>query len=318
MVGGQVTSIAGNTVPPFTTLKYTTKDGENCVATKNNGVVTIQGDKNGVRQMPLNEFLQKELMQNVKPLGAQTLERSPSADTVAFSGNPESTQLQPAKKNKKGWLIGIGLTLLAAGVYYLTRGRVKPKATQVNEAAETAIKTAEKQTDNVVKNSKKVETVTTKMGDAAENFEAAEQAVKSVVVPSVKKGEGANLFTEYMAAAAAARSADSIGIQSGKRAAAEIFGKEVVAGEKAAAEVFGKEVATGEKAAAEVFGKEARTAGYADDVAKTEVPAANRGSFGQDLDDALDPLNQMDVMSPHYGSSSSVIGSNPLGSFGFF
>ena len=44
-------------IRPFSAIKYTTSNGENCIATKKDGIVTIQGDKNGVRQMPLNEFM---------------------------------------------------------------------------------------------------------------------------------------------------------------------------------------------------------------------------------------------------------------------
>ena len=39
-------------IKPFTTIKYKTQDGENVTATKNNGIVTLSGDKKGVRQRP--------------------------------------------------------------------------------------------------------------------------------------------------------------------------------------------------------------------------------------------------------------------------
>ncbi|MBR1424013.1 hypothetical protein IJ579_00445 [bacterium] len=93
MVAGSVTDIAGKPVQPFKTLRYVTKDGESCIATKNNGVVTIQGDKNGIRQMPLNDFMQNELLQNVEPLGAQALERTPQQDTVSFAGKNDPNQM---------------------------------------------------------------------------------------------------------------------------------------------------------------------------------------------------------------------------------
>ena len=41
----------------FNAIKYVTSYGEKCTATKNNGIVTIQGDKNGVRQMEFSEFM---------------------------------------------------------------------------------------------------------------------------------------------------------------------------------------------------------------------------------------------------------------------
>jgi hypothetical protein len=64
----------------FTTVQYTTKDGEHISATKNNGIVTLVGDKNGTRQMPLDDFMKNELVNNVKPL-----ERTPEKDTVEIS-----------------------------------------------------------------------------------------------------------------------------------------------------------------------------------------------------------------------------------------
>ena len=72
-----------NELKPFTAVKYTTTSGENCTATKNNGVVTIQGDKNGVRQMPYDEFMKDFIQDQAKK--AQ-LERTPQKDTVSFSG----------------------------------------------------------------------------------------------------------------------------------------------------------------------------------------------------------------------------------------
>lgn len=63
----------------FNALTYKTKDGENVTATKKGGVVTLVGDKNGVRQIPLEDF-KKELIETVSKL-----ERTPNADTVSFS-----------------------------------------------------------------------------------------------------------------------------------------------------------------------------------------------------------------------------------------
>lgn len=68
--------------PKFTTLIYQTKDGENITATKKDGVVTLVGDKNGVRQMELDKFIKEELPNNVKNL---KLENSPEKDTVEIS-----------------------------------------------------------------------------------------------------------------------------------------------------------------------------------------------------------------------------------------
>ncbi len=76
-------------LPTFTTIKYVTKEGENATATKNNGIVTINGDKNGVRQMPLDDFIKNELP-NVK-----SLENSPAADTVEISAKPAEKEEAP-------------------------------------------------------------------------------------------------------------------------------------------------------------------------------------------------------------------------------
>ena len=78
----------------FTTIQYVTKDGEKCTATKNNGVVTVQGDKNGVRQIPLNDFI-KELATTLPKVD---LEKTPNKDTVSFGG--EENKKESAKKSE--------------------------------------------------------------------------------------------------------------------------------------------------------------------------------------------------------------------------
>lgn len=77
----------------FTTIKYTAKDGENISATKKDGVVTLVGDKNGVRQVPLDDF-KKELAEN---LAQPQLEKSPEKDTVEIS----KEEKVPAKDEPK-------------------------------------------------------------------------------------------------------------------------------------------------------------------------------------------------------------------------
>ena len=115
---------------PFTTVQYVTKDGEKYTATKDNGIVTVTGDKNGVRQMPVDDFM-KNLAENLPKVD---LEKSPAKDTVNFSGNPD-------KKNNKTLLsaaITGGALLLAAGIWALTRGKAKP-----SNVAETATEAAQ-------------------------------------------------------------------------------------------------------------------------------------------------------------------------------
>lgn len=84
---------------PFTTIKYTTKDGEHITATKKDGIVTLNGDKNGVRQMPLEDF-KKELLTNLPQL-----EKTPNKDTVELTNTktptePEAKTAQTEVNNK--------------------------------------------------------------------------------------------------------------------------------------------------------------------------------------------------------------------------
>ena len=86
------------TLPHFTTIIYKTSDGENCSATKNNGVVTIQGDKNGVRQMPLDDFMPYFIEDQSKI----KLDKTPQKDTVSFSGN-NTTPEKKTGGSGKAW-----------------------------------------------------------------------------------------------------------------------------------------------------------------------------------------------------------------------
>jgi hypothetical protein len=61
----------------FSKINYT-KDGEKISATKQGSTVTLVGDKNGTRQMPLDDFVKNELP-NAKDI---KLEKSPEQDTV--------------------------------------------------------------------------------------------------------------------------------------------------------------------------------------------------------------------------------------------
>ena len=95
------------TLPHFTTIIYKTSDGENCSATKNNGVVTIQGDKNGVRQMPLDDFMPYFIEDQSKI----KLDKTPRKDTVSFSGNnttPEKKTGGSGKAWASAFIPGLG------------------------------------------------------------------------------------------------------------------------------------------------------------------------------------------------------------------
>ncbi len=100
-----VDAVQNNTnLKPFTTIKYTTKDGEHISATKNNGIVTLVGDKNGVRQMPIEDFMEdlKTNLANVQ------LEKTPDKDTVDLSATKApaedkkaaATDQKPAEKTE--------------------------------------------------------------------------------------------------------------------------------------------------------------------------------------------------------------------------
>lgn len=73
----------------FTAVQYNTKDGETITATKKDGVVTLVGDKSGVRKMPIEDF-KKELVANVPHL-----EKTPAKDTVEISKDTKApTEVQ--------------------------------------------------------------------------------------------------------------------------------------------------------------------------------------------------------------------------------
>ena len=73
----------------FTTVQYNPKDGETITATKKYGVVTLVGDKSGVRKMPIEDF-KKELVANVPHL-----EKTPAKDTVEISKDAKApTEVQ--------------------------------------------------------------------------------------------------------------------------------------------------------------------------------------------------------------------------------
>lgn len=123
--------------PTFTTIQFVTKDGEKCTATKNNGIVTVSGDKNGVRQLPVDQFM-KELIETL-PKNVN-LERTPNKDKVQFSGNEEPAKTEPdaadkaidetnKKLNKKYFgIAAAALAVVGTGIYLLGRGKWWSKA----------------------------------------------------------------------------------------------------------------------------------------------------------------------------------------------
>ena len=91
----------------FSTINYI-KDGEKISATKQGSTVTLVGDKNGTRQMPLDDFVKNELA-NAKDI---KLEKSPEQDTVQLgtttkqienktSDAPTTEETQKTTEDKK-------------------------------------------------------------------------------------------------------------------------------------------------------------------------------------------------------------------------
>lgn len=177
-------SIQVKPLAPFSTINYVTKDGEHCTATKNNGVVTVVSDKNGVKQLPLDKFM-KEFIESLPKKG---LENSPSMDTVSFSGNeqaaetktveskPESEPIQSDNgKVSKGVIAAIataGTALIGAGIYLLTKGKNKKAIQEVTQDVTDKVSSltddiAEKTKAAVTAAAEKVKEGTVKVQEAA-------------------------------------------------------------------------------------------------------------------------------------------------------
>lgn len=185
-----VDSIQGN-LPQFTTIKYVTKDGENCQATKNNGVVTVVGDKNGVRQLPQDEFM-KEFVQTLPKVN---LEKTPKADTVAFSGQGEEIAEEDNKKGtSKGMLATVavlGTALIGAGIWLLSKGKTGAKIGEAVGQAADAIKPAAEKAETVARETAEavgnsVKEVTTK---AQETIKPAVEKAEAVVKETAEKAK---------------------------------------------------------------------------------------------------------------------------------
>lgn len=183
-----VDSIQGN-LPKFTTIKYVTKDGENCQATKNNGVVTVVGDKNGVRQLPQDEFM-KEFVQTLPKVN---LEKTPKADTVAFSGQGEEIAEEDNKKGtSKGMLATVavlGTALIGAGIWLLSKGKTGAKIGETVGQAADAIKPAAEKAETVARETAEavgnsVKEVTTK---AQETIKPAVEKAEAIVKETAEK-----------------------------------------------------------------------------------------------------------------------------------
>lgn len=341
----------------FTTIKYVTSSGENCSATKSNGIVTVQGDKNGVRQIPYDKFMQEFLADQQKVY----LERIPKQDTVSFSGMDAGAKLGPAgfgpghpkhedKNNKKAWILG-GLGALAVGIllYVFTRGKVKSNA--IAGLADDATRTASSAADDL--SSKSNEVV---------------EAVVEEVVPKAKPKAASNAKPSKPKTNPQPNAQPKVSQQQPKQAPKNIEDVEPVIMETVAKEnppvqtvipltvapktekvittvaddikptkivdeVIGE--TTQKVSSSPVFDWSKPSANLVDDVtrgpkvsgltddlgyvADDAIDISRRGSYGQDLYDITDPRNYDDVLSPYYRPTSSFTSSldDMLDPFGF-
>jgi hypothetical protein len=337
-------------ITSFDAIKYQTRYGENCTATKKDGVVTIQGDKFGERQMPLNEFMKVFLKEQPKV----QLERTPQQDSVNFTGNENSGEPQENKKsNKTLWgLLGIGV--LALGTFLLTRGRSGAKAVEEaagklgEEIAEPVLKATSKEATKAAETvAKEAETVTrpvtTKAPKAkapkaeAPKAEAPKAEAPKAEAPKAKapkaeapKAEAPKAEApKAEAPKAEAPKAEAPKAQASKAEApkakapkaeapkAEAPKAQASKAEAPKAEAPKAEAPKAEAPKAEASKVEEPTYNFAEQesqlsYATDEVPIERRGSYGQDIYDMFDTRNEMDMLSPHYKDplSSSMYGSS--------
>ena len=91
-------------IEPFKTIQYTTIDGEKVTATKKDGIVTINGDKRGIVQMPVEDFIQNEILKNVPKMTAPITE-----DTVQIAGENKTAEVpnQTPSEQQEGKKVNI-------------------------------------------------------------------------------------------------------------------------------------------------------------------------------------------------------------------
>ena len=318
----------------FTTIKYVTSDGEKCSATKNNGIVTIQGDKNGVRQVPYDKFMQDFLADQEKV----NLERSPSRDTVSFSGTDTGAKLGPAgfgpghpkyedKSNKKAWIFaGLGTFVAGGLVYALTRGKVKPNniagltdnavqavrpvADDITRASDDIIEVvAEEVAPKVTKPKIKPNVPTPPKAQVQPKVQTPPKAQVQPNVPTPPKAQVQPKETQ--------RVVQDIGPDVVNSPAEQIFVPFTVnpKTEKIVENIADNVIDSGvksQKGAAVVddLSKGFKSSGLADDVTRVTddigyvaddaVDVTSRGMYGQDINDITDIRNFDDITSPYY------------------
>ena len=292
----------------FTQVKFVTSDGEKCVATKNNGMVTIHGDKKGVRQLPINVFMQ-ELIADQQKI---SLEKSPKQDTVSFSGGNKDVKYGPAgfgpghpnyvEKKNKGLILGLGALVVGGLIYALTKGKVKSNA--IANMSDDATKLVRPVADDVASASKNSIQVIKVEGELTS--EKIAEVVREKFAPKVTNNVKSN----------------PIPVQTPKsvHTLADNLGGGSLTFSRASKRVTGSLADDAAKGSDLIFSN------LADDVAKTSTKSTGlvddlgckvddlgykvddainytrRGAFGQDLYDATEPLNKYDMLSPYYKS----------------
>jgi len=169
----------------FTTISYVTKDGEKCTATKKDGIVTVQGDKNGVREIPVNDFM-KEL---VETLPKVDLEKNPKKDTVNFSGRENNDD---KKLRNKYLAIATGtLAVLGTALFFIGKGRWWMKGTKQLETK------GEEIIDNVAENMKENINIQPSLIISAGKKDTVGQVIDDLVVKGHQKAAETAHQTQY-------------------------------------------------------------------------------------------------------------------------
>jgi hypothetical protein len=173
-----------DSIPKFDAIKFQAQQGENCIATKKEGVVTIKGDKNGVRQMPFDDFM-KEFVKNQSK---QKMERSPEKDSVNFTSKYNDLS---SKRTRKLVFGAIALTTLAVGLYKLSKYASSLLDTIVDSSADITKNCVDDIANKMKEGNHKVQST---VKDAADNVA---QSVKFATekleekIPKIDKSEKA-------------------------------------------------------------------------------------------------------------------------------
>ena len=278
-------------IRPFSAIKYTTSNGENCIATKKDGIVTIQGDKNGVRQMPLNEFMDVF----VKDQSQKTLERIPN--TVSFSGNH-------ADKPKKSRIWALGLAALTGGIFLLSKGKVKK--VNINQVADNIVSTGRNLKPPVITIPKNLQFAGSHLTETKKSVSVAENALSELnrkfnpQKPVAAAKNEKNFVLDALYAKPDAKT-DVVKVRSQKTEMPDV---------KKAETISSTSKAKTTQSAVE----------NADDILLS--PSNKQKSVhGQDINDPFNPLNAKDFTSPYY-KQKGVFGQdindpfNPIDPFG--